>query len=37
MVARFQSVISKEIKEQLLEKEGRENPDYVIALRRWRK
>ncbi|UFH34210.1 tryptophan synthase subunit beta [Flavobacterium acetivorans] len=31
MVARFQSVISKEIKGQLLEKEGRENPDYVIA------
>ena len=31
MVTRFQSVISKEIKEQLLEKEGRENPDYVIA------
>jgi tryptophan synthase beta chain len=31
MVARFQSVISAEIKEQLLEKEGRENPDYVIA------
>lgn len=31
MVARFQSVISKEIKEQLLEKEGKENPDYVIA------
>jgi tryptophan synthase beta chain len=31
MVARFQSVISKEIKVQLLEKEGRENPDYVIA------
>jgi tryptophan synthase beta chain len=31
MVARFQSVISKEIKWQLLEKEGRENPDYVIA------
>ena len=31
MVARFQSVISKEIKEQLFEKEGRENPDYVIA------
>ena len=31
MVARFQSVISKEIKEQLVEKEGRENPDYVIA------
>ncbi len=31
MVARFQSVISKEIKSQLLEKTGRENPDYVIA------
>ena len=31
MVARFQSVISKEIKEQLLEKEGRKNPDYVVA------
>lgn len=31
MVARFQSVISKEIKMQLTEKEGRENPDYVIA------
>ena len=31
MVARFQSVISKEIKYQLLEKEGRENPDYIIA------
>jgi tryptophan synthase beta subunit len=31
MVARFQSVISQEIKTQLLEKEGRENPDYVIA------
>lgn len=31
MVARFQSVISKEIKWQLKEKEGRENPDYVIA------
>lgn len=31
MVARFQSVISKEIKTQLLEKEGRENPDYIIA------
>ncbi|SEA42787.1 tryptophan synthase, beta chain [Flavobacterium gillisiae] len=31
MVARFQSVISKEIKEQLLEKEGKENPDHVIA------
>ena len=31
MVARFQAVISKEIKTQLLEKEGRENPDDVIA------
>ncbi|MDJ1469809.1 tryptophan synthase subunit beta [Cytophagaceae bacterium DM2B3-1] len=31
MVARFQSVISEEIKKQLLEKIGRENPDYVIA------
>ena len=31
MVARFQAVISQEIKAQLLEKEGRENPDYLIA------
>lgn len=31
MVSRFQSVISEEIKKQLKEKEGRENPDYVIA------
>jgi len=31
MVARFQSVISEEIKKQLLEKEGRENPDFVVA------
>lgn len=31
MVTRFQSVISEEIKSQLLEKEGRELPDYVIA------
>lgn len=31
MVTRFQSVISKEIRQQLLEKEGREEPDYVIA------
>jgi len=31
MVARFQSVISKEIKKQLLEKEEREDPDYVVA------
>jgi tryptophan synthase beta chain len=31
MVARFQAVISEEIKAQLLEKEGVELPDYVIA------
>jgi tryptophan synthase beta chain len=31
MVARFQSVISEEVKVQLKEKEGRENPDYVVA------
>ena len=31
MVARFQSVISEEIKWQLKSKEGRENPDLVIA------
>ena len=31
MVARFQAVISEEIKSQLIEKEGRSNPDYVIA------
>ncbi len=31
MVARFQSIISKEIKTQLLEKEGRDYPDYLIA------
>lgn len=31
MVAHFQSVISREIKEQLASKTGRENPDYVIA------
>jgi tryptophan synthase beta chain len=31
MVARFQSVISKEIKKQLIEKEGRDYPDYLIA------
>ncbi|MCU0353018.1 MAG: tryptophan synthase subunit beta [Cytophagales bacterium] len=31
MVARFQSVISAEMKRQLLEKTGSENPDYVIA------
>lgn len=31
MVARFQSVISEEIKTQLCEKENRENPDFVVA------
>jgi tryptophan synthase beta chain len=31
MVARLQSVISKEIKEQLKEKEGRDYPDYLMA------
>ncbi len=31
MVARFQSVISKEMKAQLKEHEGRDYPDYVIA------
>ena len=31
MVARFQSVISEEIKKQLFEKTKNENPDYVIA------
>ncbi|MCQ4035011.1 tryptophan synthase subunit beta [Kaistella montana] len=31
LVARFQSVISEEIKAQLKEKIGRENPDYLIA------
>ncbi|WP_062059864.1 tryptophan synthase subunit beta [Aquimarina longa] len=31
MVTRFQSIISEEIKWQLAEKEGRENPDYVVA------
>jgi len=31
MVAQFQSVISEEIKEQLKEKTGNENPDYIIA------
>lgn len=31
MVARFQSVISEEIKTQLNQKEGRENPDFVVA------
>lgn len=31
MVARFQSVISEEIRSQLLEQEGREYPDYLVA------
>src|SRR5215216_5866790 len=31
MVARFQSVISEEMRKQLLEKTGSENPDYVFA------
>jgi len=31
LVARFQSVISEEIKWQLSEKEGRDHPDYVVA------
>ena len=31
MVARFQSVISEEMMRQLEEKEGRSNPDYVLA------
>ncbi|UOK41381.1 MULTISPECIES: tryptophan synthase subunit beta [Flavobacterium] len=31
MVTRFQSIISEEIKLQLLEKESRGNPDYIIA------
>ena len=31
MVARFQSVISEEMKWQLQEQEGTENPDYIIA------
>ena len=31
MVARFQSVISEEVQQQLVEKEGTPNPDYVVA------
>ena len=31
MVARLQSVISEEIKKQLLEQEGRDYPDYLVA------
>ncbi|GAB1855863.1 hypothetical protein MHTCC0001_06980 [Flavobacteriaceae bacterium MHTCC 0001] len=31
MVTRFQAVVSEEIKWQLKEQEGRENPDYLVA------
>ena len=31
MVARFQSVISEEIQSQLTEKEGKPDPDYIVA------
>ena len=31
MVAKFQSIVSKEIKSQLIEKEGTDSPDYLIA------
>jgi len=31
MVARFQAIISEEVRAQLLEKEGKEIPDYMIA------
>lgn len=31
LVARFQSIISEEIKRQLKEQTGRENPDYIVA------
>jgi len=31
MVTRFQSIISEEIKSQLLEKTGNEKPDYILA------
>ena len=31
MVARFQAVVSEEIQNQLQEKEGTPNPDYVVA------
>lgn len=31
MVARFQSVISEEVQQQLMEKEGTPDPDYVVA------
>ncbi len=35
MVARFQSVISQEVRQQLLAKTGRENPDYMVACVGW--
>jgi tryptophan synthase beta chain len=31
MVTRFQSIISKEIKKQLVSLEGKEDPDYIVA------
>jgi tryptophan synthase beta chain len=31
MVARFQSVVSEEIKNTIIRKEGKRNPDYLIA------
>ena len=31
IVTRFQSIIGKELKNQLLDAEGRKNPDYIIA------
>ena len=31
MVAKFQSIVSEEIKSQLIEKEGTDSPDYLIA------
>lgn len=31
LVARFQSIISEEIKQQLKDQTGRENPDYIVA------
>ena len=31
MVAKFHSIVSKEIKSQLIEKEGTDSPDYLIA------
>ena len=31
LVAKFQSIVSKEIKSQLIEKEGTDSPDYLIA------